>query len=155
MEVDRHSTMRTLFLLETAVFTADEESQVIDMAEFVLTEADAGAGAESLEYVVTIGSIAVAGGTIEARCQQSPDNSVWTDVPDEEVIGGEDLTVESGNGLVIPIAAQNVAYRIGSVGKMQYQRLALTEEAAVTAGQITVVAVLQDFRHNAQADQSS
>ncbi len=47
MEVDRHSGMRVLHLLEDAVFEADVNTQAIDMEEFVLTEADAGAGAKS------------------------------------------------------------------------------------------------------------
>lgn len=155
MEVDRHSGMRVLHLLEDAVFEADVNTQAIDMEEMTLSDADAGAGAKSLEYVVCIGAIATVGGTIEARCQDSPDGSVWTDVADALVLGGEDLTVESGNGLVIPIGAQNEAFRLGCISKEPHQRMALTEEAAVTAGQVTVLAILQDFRHNPQADQSS
>lgn len=155
MEVDRHHGMRVLFLLEDPVFAADVQTQAIDMEEMTLGDADAGAGAKSLEYVVSIGTIATVGGTIECRCQDSPDGSVWTDVADELVIGGEDLTVESGNGLVIPIGAVDIAYRLGCISKEPHQRLALTEEAAVTAGQVTVIAILQDFRHNPQEDQSS
>lgn len=157
MEVDRHHGMRALFLYEDAVFAITDEAFTlpIDMEEFVLTEADAGNGAKSLVYVVTIGTIATVGGTIEMRCQDSPDGSVWSDVADELVLGGEDLTVESGNGLVIPIGAENIAYRLGCISKEPHQRLAMTEETAVTAGQVGVVAILQDFRHNPQEDQSS
>lgn len=151
MEVDRHSTMKVFFLLEDPAFTADDETPEIDLGDSA-----EGDRAESLEYIVTIGAIAVAGGTIEARCQESDTTGgPWTDVATTEVLGGEDLTTEAGNGLVIPIAAVNAAYRLGCISKKQFQRLALTEEAAVTAGQISVCAILQDFRHDPQDDQSS
>ena len=140
MEREQHSNMRVLFLLEDPVFTADVETPQIDMAETTLTEADAGNLAETLEYIVSIGAIATVGGSIDCRAQESDDGSVWNNVPNDEVIGGTDLAteVQSGGeavkGLVIPIGAQNASFRLGTISKKQFQRLALTEEAAVTAG---------------------
>ena len=161
MEVDRHSDMRVLAVFEDAVFEADGNTQSIDLGEFNLTLADAGAGAKSLEYVVAIGTIPTASGSIDCRLQEADaGGGPWTNVPNAEVVGGEDLTNEltdgvAAKGLVIPIGAVDEAYRIGSISKKQFQRMALTQETNVTAGQVSVVAILQDFRHGAQADQSS
>jgi len=156
MEYDSHSHMKVMFLLEDPVFDADVSTASIDMED--VTE---GLGYESLEYIVTIGAIATVGGTIEARCQESDDDSVWTDCAantdsgEDLTLGGEALTVEAGNGLVIPIGAQNAAYRLGSISKKRYQRLSLTEETAVSAGQITVIALLGHSRTGPVPDQSS
>lgn len=156
MEYDSHSHSKMMFLMETAAYTADEDSLPVDMED-----AAEGLGYESLEYVVIIGTIAVAGGTIECRPQESDDGSVWTDItantdsgPDM-ILGGEALTVEAGKGLVIPITAVNTVYRLGVISKKRHQRLATTEESAVTAGQISVIAVLGHPVTGPVADQSS
>ncbi len=161
MERDQNSNMRVVFLFEDAVFIADGNSASIDMSETDVTVADAGNLAESLTYVVSIGTIATVGGSIDCRCEESDDNSVWVNVENAEVIGGTDLANEtqtSGDavsGLSIPIGAQTTAYRLGSIGKKRYQRLALTQETNVTAGQVSVTGILLDHRHDPQVDQNS
>lgn len=156
MEVDRHSGMTVLAILEVPVFTADATTQFIDLGETSPTDENYGDGAGSLEYVVSIGAAATAGGTIECRIQESDTpGGTWADVPDEQVLGGEPLTTEAAPGIVIPIGAQNQSFRIGSLSKKSFQRMRLTEEPDVTAGQVSVVAIFQDFRRGARADQSS
>ncbi len=141
MERDRHSGMRVLFQDEVAVVTGDITGATIDMED-----AAEGNGAESLEYVISVGTIAVAGGALQVIVQDSPDDSVWTAVPDELVIGAQPL---------IPIAAVNTVYRVGSISKKRYQRCFVDELATTTAGQVSIVAIIQDMRRGPQADQSS
>ncbi len=151
MEADRHNDMKGIFLLEIPVFNAIVSTPGIDMG------ADGpgdGSSGESLEFIVSVGSVAITGNRIEVIPQESETGSGWDNVPDEHVIGGTDL-VSVNKGIDIPIGAQNTIYRVGTVGKMRHQRLILVEVGTITAGQITVTAVVQDMRHNPQPAQNS
>ncbi len=153
MEEERHTKMKAVFLFEDNIFTASQNTTSIDM-----THAGSGNVAESLVYLITIGAAAVAGtggSTIEVIVQESDNDSVWTSVPEELVLGGVTLATSAGFGVIIPLAAQNTLRRLGTLSKKRYQRLRLFEDGSITAGQVTVQAILQDMRQQAQPDQNS
>lgn len=160
LEYDLHSEIRAVQVYEDAVFAITNEAFT---REIDMEDATEGGGMQSLEWVVTVGTIDVAGGTVEMRCQESDSSgSGFTDVTANAedgadlILGGEDLTVEAGKGIVIPATGSgDTTYRMGCLSKKRFQRLAMTEETAVTAGQITVTAILGNPKRGPVADQSS
>lgn len=138
MEFDLHSFIKAVFCIEPAVHTAATTNGAsIDMSQ--------DGGYESLEYIVTVG--AAIDGDFEVSCEESDDNSVWTAVPSDEVLGT--------NPVVIVTAHTDSVARIGSIGKKRYQRCVLTETATNTAGIVGVNAVLGNPKEAPVAGQAT
>jgi len=71
--------------------------------------------------------------TITVKLQDSPDNSVWTDVPAAQMVGGVNL-------ITVVDTADNTAAQICGFNLQRYQRIV----TVAGAGTMTAVAVVAD-----------
>ena len=96
-------------------------------------------GYESLEYVITLGTITTAGTTRTALVEESDvaDLSTKNAVADAQLLG-----TEAGASFVD--SEVNTSKRIGYIGNKRYTRLTLTPAGNTGASTIAAVAVLGD-----------
>lgn len=141
MEYDIHSELNTVIAVSPEALAADTDGASIDTEGF-----------EGLEYVVSVGTAFVGGG-FDITLEES----------DTGAFGGEETAVPAANivgGLSDSIAIQVVitdadtTFRVGSVGKLRFQRCVLTETGTISAGVIGVTAVLGRPYFKPVADQN-
>ncbi len=122
MESDLHNELFAVHSIPPAVYTATEVGAVIDTKNY-----------EGLEYFIHVG-VALTGGGFTALLEEC------------ETSGGTYTAVAAANRLgdlpVFLATDANKVLRVGSIGKMRYSRLTLTETTTVTAGVIGAIAVL-------------
>lgn len=92
---------------------------------------DQGAPYEALDIILDVG--AWTDGTHTPKIQDSPDNSVWTDVAAANQLGA--FTAISGSG------QQNKLQRVSYVGTQRYVRAVVTVSGATTGAIYGVLAV--------------
>jgi hypothetical protein len=121
MERDLHNELFAVHSIPPAVYTATKVGAVIDTKEY-----------EGLEYFIHVG-VALANGGFNAlleECETS--GGTYTAVSDANRLGDLPVFVATDANLVL---------RVGTIGKMRYSRLTLTETSAVDAGVIGAIAV--------------
>ena len=152
MEWERATQSLSIFLAGSSILS-DDNSSTIDMQNE--TPGVGGNFAESLSYCMVTGAVGVVGGgSIEFRCQESIDDTVWTDVPDNLVVGGQVLTGVGSTGIIIGPGDSSSGHRMASVSKLRYQRLRWEIIGVVAFTLIAAVACLSDMRRSPQATQS-
>lgn len=137
MYQDMHSKIQAVHALPPAALAADANTAAIDTLRF-----------ESCEFVFHVGTAMVGGGfavTLE-ESETGAFGGEETAVPAEEILGALPT---------ISIGDANQVFRVGSVGKMRYQRAVLTETGTITAGVIGVMAILGHPENAPVADQST
>jgi hypothetical protein len=139
MEYDLHSNIKVVFAIEPVIHTAHAVGAEIDTI-----------GYESCEFVIVVGD--AIDGDFAAELHQDEDDGagspvgVWAAVPAAEILGTLPIITTSDT---------DVVFRVGSIGKMRFQRLTLTETDANTAGIIGAVAILGNPVTKPVADQST
>lgn len=129
-EYDVHSSLKTLSAFDfDATLTIDDSGNSIDTKFF-----------EGLEYAVAVGAVTGAG-PLTATLEQSDDNSIWTAVPSELVLGSISFVVSTDD---------NTVQHIGTVGKSQFQRIVING-STVTNAEVSAVALLQ-IPHSSPTD---
>ena len=122
MEYDVHNSLKTLSAFNfNATVTTDDNGNSINTQFF-----------DGLEYAVAVGAVTGAG-PLTATLEQSDDNSIWTAVPAELVLGTISFVVSTDD---------NTVQHIGSVGKSQFQRIVING-TTVTNAEVAVSALLQ------------
>lgn len=94
-------------------------------------------GSDSVMIAVSIGAITGSSGDATVTLEESEDDSTWTDVADDDIIGTE------------PTLAANTAYQFGYSGSQRYVRavFALGGETDVA---VAAVGVLGDLHREPQ-----
>jgi len=96
-------------------------------------------GFESLEYVITLGTITTAGTTYTALLEESDDAAmaVKNAVADAQLLGTE-------TGASFVDSEVNTSKKLGYIGSKRYTRLTLTPAGNTGASTVSAVAVLGD-----------
>ena len=123
-EYDLHNSTKMVHGIPAAVYTATT----------VVSDAIDTLGFESIEWVIHIG-VAINGDYTVTLTESDTEGSTYTAVPAAETLG----TLP-----VLTIADANKVFRVGSIGKKQFQKLTLTEGSANTAGVVGVTAILSN-----------
>ena len=140
MEVDKHSAQKSVLALAPAALAANTNGISINTK-----------GYESLEYHIAVGTAFVGGGfnvTLEEDVDDGAGSpaGTWAAVPAANILGALPS---------IAIADANTAFRVGSIGKKQWQRIVVTETGTITGGVIGAIGVLGDPKHGLVDDQST
>lgn len=136
-EVDNHTVVQAVHCIPPDAHASDQNGAAVDTVGF-----------ESIEYIINVGTAFVGGG-FDVTLEES----------DTGAFGGEETAVPADETLgalpSIAISDTNTAFRVGSIGKKQFQRIVLTETGTISAGTIGVVAVLGHPKHAPVDDQST
>ena len=127
MEHDLHSNVKSLIALAVQNIVTDTTTvgAIIDTAGF-----------ESLEFLIQSGTLT--DGAYALKLEQGDDSGLSdaADVPAADILGA--LTG-------FALTDDDTAKRVGSIGKMRYQRLSIVSTATTTGGtNFTAQAVLSD-----------
>lgn len=133
MEKELHSNIAVSVALASAVLTTGiNNGLIIDTKDY-----------ESLEFIIQSGT--VTDGTHDVKIEESDDSGM---------VGATDVTADELLGLAkqFGVADDDVAHRIGSIGKKRYQRLVITSAGTTTGGVFAATAVQGHPKHAPIAD---
>lgn len=137
MEHSLHSDIQIVHCIAPAALTGNTVGAAID-----------GAGFESLEYALHVGT-AMVGGGFTATVFESETGAF----AGEQSVAPADAI--RGGLPVISIGDANKTFRFGYIGKMRYTQLALTETGAITGGVVGCMAILGHPKNAPVADQNT
>lgn len=96
-----------------------------------------GAGADLQGFngaAVAFVSATLTDGSVACKLQESDDNSAWNDVAAADVVGGVNLAT-------LAAADDNIARKLGYIGKKRFLRGVMTQSGATTGGFYTSVVI--------------
>lgn len=106
------------------------------------------ANADACTFVIATGALVDADATFTVLIEDSPDNSTWTAVADEFLIGTE-------AGASFQFDDDTETRKIGYIGNQRYARCVITPANNTGAWDITALAILSRNRVGPQSSQAA